>query len=164
MPSWHRRHTLRLWRRCGCQCRSTPKPFFAEPLAKHTHNALDTTLDYAVRDYTDQSSMELRGQVYNGFRAEASLMYIIREITGVTGGRSGCRTRTYVPDDVPFASCLRLPGTLPAMAERFYLVLLWYRLKSVIDSQTAQSNASDHRHAQKSELMGMCTRFLGISP
>ena len=59
--------------------------FLAEPLAKHTHNALDTTLDYAVHDYTDKSSMKLRGQVCNGFRAEASLMYIIRRITGVTG-------------------------------------------------------------------------------
>ena len=37
--------------------------FLAEPLAKHTHNALDTTLDYAVRDYTDKNSMKLRGQV-----------------------------------------------------------------------------------------------------
>ena len=62
--------------------------FLAEPLAKHTHNALDTTLDYAVRDYTDKKSMELRGQVCNWFRAEASLMYIIRRITGVTGAES----------------------------------------------------------------------------
>ena len=59
--------------------------FLAEPLAKHTHNALDATLDYAVRDYTDKISMKLRGQVCNGFRAEASLMYIILRITGVTG-------------------------------------------------------------------------------
>ena len=45
-----------------------------EPLAKHTHNALDPTLDYAVRDYTDKSSMKLRGQVCNGFRAESGGM------------------------------------------------------------------------------------------
>ena len=34
-----------------------------EPLAKHAHNALDSTLDYAARDYDDKSSMKLRGQV-----------------------------------------------------------------------------------------------------
>ena len=46
---------------------------------------LDTRLDYAVRDYTDKSSMKLRGQVCNGFRAEATLVCIIRRIAGVTG-------------------------------------------------------------------------------
>ena len=56
-----------------------------EPLAKHTHNALDSTLDYAARDYTDKSSMKLCGQVCNGFRAESSLIYIIRRTTGATG-------------------------------------------------------------------------------
>ena len=34
-----------------------------EPLAKHTHNSLDSALDYAVRDYDDKDSMKLRGQV-----------------------------------------------------------------------------------------------------
>ena len=28
-----------------------------EPLAKHTHNALDSTLDYAVRDYADKGTL-----------------------------------------------------------------------------------------------------------
>ena len=31
----------------------------AEPLAKNTHNAPDAALYYAVRDYTDKSSMAL---------------------------------------------------------------------------------------------------------
>ena len=42
-----------------------------EPLAKHTHNALDSTLGSAVRDYADKESMKLRGQVCNGFRADS---------------------------------------------------------------------------------------------
>ena len=49
-----------------------------EPLAKHTHNALDSTLDYAVRDYADKDSTKLRGQVCNGFCAESSLLYIAK--------------------------------------------------------------------------------------
>ena len=57
-----------------------------EPLlATHTHNALDSTLDYAVRDYTDKESMKLRGQVCNGFRAESSLIYIARRTAGING-------------------------------------------------------------------------------
>ena len=56
-----------------------------EPLAKHTHNAFDSTLDYAVRDYADRGSMKLRGQVCNGFRAESSLIYIAKRITGIKG-------------------------------------------------------------------------------
>ena len=60
----------------------------AEPLAKHTHNALDATLDYAVRDYSDKNSIKLRGQVCNGFRTEASLMYVVRRITGVKGAEA----------------------------------------------------------------------------
>ena len=68
--------------------------FLAEPLAKHTHNALDTTLDYAVRDYTDKKSMKLRGLVCDWFRAKASLMYIIRRITGVIG--AGARVASFL--------------------------------------------------------------------
>ena len=49
-----------------------------EPLAKHTHNALDSTLDCALRDYADKGSMKLRGQVCNGFRTESSLLYIAK--------------------------------------------------------------------------------------
>ena len=56
-----------------------------EPLAKHLHDALDSTLDYAVRDYADKESMKLRGQVCNGFRAESSLIYIARRTSGITG-------------------------------------------------------------------------------
>ena len=56
-----------------------------EPLAKHTHNALDSTLDYAVRDYADKGSMKRRGQVCNGFRTESSLLYIAKRITGIKG-------------------------------------------------------------------------------
>ena len=56
-----------------------------EPLAKHTQNALDYTLDYAVRDYADKVSMNLRGQICNGFRAESSLVYIARRTTGING-------------------------------------------------------------------------------
>ena len=56
-----------------------------ESLAKHTHNALDPTLDYAVRDYADKESMKLRGKVCNGFRAESSLVYIARRTTGSSG-------------------------------------------------------------------------------
>ena len=59
--------------------------FLVEPLAKHTHNALDTTFDYAVRDYADKDSMKLRGQVCSGFRAESSLLYIAKRITGING-------------------------------------------------------------------------------
>ena len=55
-----------------------------EPLMKHAHNALDSTLDYAVRDYGDKSSMEIRGQVCNGFRTESSLIYIVKRL-GVDG-------------------------------------------------------------------------------
>ena len=49
-----------------------------ELLAKHAHNALDSTLDYAVRDYDDKSNMKMRGKVCNGFRTESSLMYIVK--------------------------------------------------------------------------------------
>ena len=56
----------------------------AEPLAKHAHNALDSTLDYAVRDYDDKSSMKLRSQVRNGFRTESPLMYIAKRL-GIDG-------------------------------------------------------------------------------
>jgi len=59
-----------------------------EPLAKHAHNALDSTLDYAARDYDDKSSMELRGQVCNGFRTEPSLLYIAKRITGISGAEA----------------------------------------------------------------------------
>ena len=52
-----------------------------EPLAKHAHNALDSTLDYAARDYDDKHNMKLRGQVCNGFRTESSLLYIAKRIT-----------------------------------------------------------------------------------
>ena len=56
-----------------------------EPLAKHAHNALGSTLDYAARDYEDKSSMKLRMQVCNGFRTESSLLYIAKRITGIGG-------------------------------------------------------------------------------
>ena len=56
-----------------------------EPLAKHIHNALDSTLDYAVRDYADKDSMKLCGQVCNGFRSESSLIYITRRTSGING-------------------------------------------------------------------------------
>ena len=49
-----------------------------EPLMKHAHNALDSALGYATRDYNDQSVMKMRGQVCNGFRNGASLMYIVK--------------------------------------------------------------------------------------
>ena len=49
-----------------------------EPLMKHAHNALDSALGYATRDYNDQSVMKMRGQVCNGFRNGASLMYIAK--------------------------------------------------------------------------------------
>ena len=52
-----------------------------EPLAKHEHNALDSTLDYAARDYEDKNSTKLRGQVCNGFRTESSLLYIVKRTT-----------------------------------------------------------------------------------
>ena len=55
-----------------------------EPLAKHAHNALDSTLDYAVRDYDDKNSMKMRGQVCNGFRTGSSLMYIVKRL-GIDG-------------------------------------------------------------------------------
>ena len=45
-----------------------------EPLMNHSHNALDSALGYAARDYTDQSVMKMRGQVCNGFRSGGSLM------------------------------------------------------------------------------------------
>ena len=48
------------------------------PLMKHAHNALDSALGYATRDYNDQSVMKMRGQVCNGFRNGASLMYIAK--------------------------------------------------------------------------------------
>ena len=60
-----------------------------ELLAKHVHNALDSTLDYAVRDYTDKERMKLRGQVCNGFRAESSLIYIVRRTPGINGADHG---------------------------------------------------------------------------
>ena len=56
-----------------------------EPLAKHTHSALDSALDYAVHDYEDKNSMKLRGQVCNGSRTESSLLYIVKRITGISG-------------------------------------------------------------------------------
>ena len=59
-----------------------------EPLSKHAHNALDTTLAYAERDYDDKSSMKLRGQVCNGFRTELSLLYIAKRITGISGAEA----------------------------------------------------------------------------
>ena len=59
-----------------------------EPLAKHAHNALDATLDYAARDYGDKNSMKLRGQVRNGFRAESSLLCIVKRITGISGAEA----------------------------------------------------------------------------
>ena len=49
-----------------------------EPLAKHAHDALDSTLAYSTRDYNDQSVMKMRGQVCNGFRSGSSLMYIVK--------------------------------------------------------------------------------------
>ena len=49
-----------------------------EPLMKHAHDALDSTLAYATRDYNDQSVMKMRGQVCNGFRSGGSLMYIVK--------------------------------------------------------------------------------------
>ena len=49
-----------------------------EPLMKHSHNALDSALGYATRDYDDQSVMKMRGQVCNGFRSGGSLMYIVK--------------------------------------------------------------------------------------
>ena len=49
-----------------------------EPLMKHAHNALGSALGYATRDYNDQSVMKMRGQVCNGFRNGASLMYIVK--------------------------------------------------------------------------------------
>ena len=52
--------------------------FLIEPLAKHTHDALDSTLAYSTRDYNDQSAMRMRGQVCNGFRSGSSLMYIVK--------------------------------------------------------------------------------------
>ena len=52
--------------------------FLIEPLAKHTHDALDATLAYSTRDYNDQSAMRMRGQVCNGFRSGSSLMYIVK--------------------------------------------------------------------------------------
>jgi hypothetical protein len=58
--------------------------FLVEPLAKHAHSALDSTLDYAVRDYDDKSSMKIRGQVCNGFRTESSRMYIVKR-EGIDG-------------------------------------------------------------------------------
>ena len=60
-----------------------------EPLAKHTHNALDSTLDYAFRGYSDKDSVKLRGQVCNGFRAGSSLVYIVKRITGINGAEHG---------------------------------------------------------------------------
>ena len=58
------------------------------PLAKHTHNALGSALDCAVRDYDDTGSMELRGQVCNGFRTESSLPYTAKWITGISGAEA----------------------------------------------------------------------------
>ena len=52
--------------------------FMVEPLAKHAHDALDSTLAYSTRDYNDQSVMKMRGQVCNGFRSGSSLMYIVK--------------------------------------------------------------------------------------
>ena len=49
-----------------------------EPLMKHAHDALDSTLAYSTRDYNDQSVMKMRGQVCNGFRSGGSLMYIVK--------------------------------------------------------------------------------------
>ena len=51
-----------------------------EPLAKHTHNALESTLDYAARDCEDKNSMKLRGQVCNGFRTQSSFLYITKRV------------------------------------------------------------------------------------
>ena len=52
------------------------------------HNAFDSTLGYAARDYDDKSSMKIRGQVCNEFRTESSLMYIAkREGIGGTEAR-----------------------------------------------------------------------------
>ena len=45
---------------------------------KHSHNALDSALVYATRDYNDQSVMKMRRQVCNGFRNGASLMCIVK--------------------------------------------------------------------------------------
>ena len=51
-----------------------------EPLMKHAHNALDSALGYVARDYDDKSAMKMRGQVCNGFRTGASLMYIAKRL------------------------------------------------------------------------------------
>ena len=67
------------------QLRDCFQVLLVEPLAKHTHNALDSTLDYTARDYEDKNSMKVRGQVCNGFRTESSLLYIAKRITGVGG-------------------------------------------------------------------------------
>ena len=51
---------------------------------KHAHNALDSALGYAARDYDDKSVMNMRGQVCNGFRTGASLIYIAKR-SGIEG-------------------------------------------------------------------------------
>jgi len=104
-----------------------------EPLAKHTHNALDSTLDYAACDYADKSSMKLRGKVCNGFRMESSILYVVKRITGIGG------TQARV---ISLLSSNLLSMPLPEMFLKFPPVFVLSKVKPVAATTDADSIAA----------------------
>ena len=104
-----------------------------EPLAKHAHNALDSTLDYAVRDYEDKNSMKLRGQVRNGFRTESSLLYIAKRLTGISG--SDLRAISHLSSNL-----LSMP--LPEMFLKLPPIFVLSKVKLVAATTDADSIAA----------------------
>ena len=103
-----------------------------EPLAKHAHNALDSTLDYALRDYDDKSSMKIRGQVCNGFRTESSLMYIVKRL-----GIDGAEARVI---SLLSASLLSMP--LPELFSKLSPIFVLSKVKLVAATSDADSIAA----------------------
>ena len=103
-----------------------------EPLAKHAHNALDSTLDYAARDYDDKNSMKIRGQVCNGFRTESSLMYIAKRL-----GIDGTEARVI---SLLSASLLSMP--LPELFSKLPPIFVLSKVKLVAATADADSIAA----------------------
>ena len=103
-----------------------------EPLAKYAHNALDSTLDYAVRDYDDKNSMKIRRQMCNGFRTESSLMYIAKR-----EGIDGTEARVI---SLLSASLLSMP--LPELFSKLPPIFVLSKVKLVAATADADSIAA----------------------
>ena len=111
-----------------------------EPLAKHTRNALDSALDYAVRDYNDKDSMKLRGQVCNEFRTESSLPYIAKRVTVINGAEA--RVTSLLSSNL-----LSLP--LPEMFLKLSPIFVLLKPKLVAATSDADSIAAQFPTAER---------------